>query len=114
VAVMVWYGLVRYGAVRHGGSGMLGSVKVGHGMAKYGGRGAVRSGLFWFRVVRSVKAVMVGHVSVRYVWVRCGLSRRFRHGPFRLGTVRRSWRGKLCRGGVGSGLAVEVRHGEIR
>lgn len=34
-----------------------------------------------------VLAVMVGHVSVRYVWVRCGLARRFRFGRVRRGVV---------------------------
>ena len=41
VAVEVCCGWVRHGRFGLGGSGMLGSVKVGHGMAKYGGRGGV-------------------------------------------------------------------------
>lgn len=47
--------------------------RIRFGWSRSGGRGAVRSGLFWFRVVRSVRAVWVRYVRVRCV--RAGLGR---------------------------------------
>ncbi len=54
--------------------------------------GTVRRGMavgVWSGTVGHGRAVMVGHVSVRYVWVRCGLSRRSGSGWVRHGLVRR-------------------------
>jgi hypothetical protein len=80
------------------GTARLDQVRFGGLAASCGGRGAVRSGLFWFRVVRSVRAVVSGRVESR--WVMVG----------------RSWFGALWfgrSGMLGLGTAVMVRRGTV-
>jgi hypothetical protein len=60
------------------GTARLDQVRFGGLAASCGGRGAVRSGLLWFRVVRSVTAVWVRYVRARCVRARLGRAVVFR------------------------------------